>query len=46
MEDTLRLIATANGDAQLEQVQDVVARHLVRFAFREELTIDWHKVMR
>ena len=42
---TLQLIATAAGDAQLEQVQDVVARHLVRFAFREELTIDWHKVM-
>jgi hypothetical protein len=27
---------------QLANLQDVVARHLVRFAFREELPITWH----
>jgi hypothetical protein len=26
---------------QMAQLQDVVARHLVRFAFREELQVDW-----
>jgi len=26
----------------LAQVQDVVARHLLRFAFREPPTIEWH----
>lgn len=31
--------ATPEAVAQLE---DVVARHLLRFAFREELAIDWH----
>lgn len=25
----------------LEQLKDVVIRHLVRFAFREELQVDW-----
>jgi hypothetical protein len=29
-------------DAQLVQLQDVVARHLLRFAFREPMQIEWH----
>jgi uncharacterized protein len=29
------------NEAQLAQLQDVVVRHLVRFAFRETLRIDW-----
>jgi hypothetical protein len=37
----LRLSLTAPDDAQMAQLQDVVARHLLRFAFREELHIDW-----
>lgn len=39
--DTLRL-AVASADAeQLDRLKDVVERHLVRFAFREELAITW-----
>ncbi len=33
---------TAPDAAHLAQLQDVVARHLLRFAFREEMKIDWH----
>lgn len=40
-EDALTLSLEAADEAQLAQLQDVVARHLVRFAFREELAIDW-----
>jgi len=45
-EGVLRLTATAADDARLAQVQDVVARHLVRFAFREDLAAEWHEVTR
>jgi uncharacterized protein len=38
----LTMSCSAPDEAQLAQVQDVVARHLVRFAFREALDIDWH----
>jgi len=39
--ETLTLdIEGAPGD--MDQLRNVVARHLVRFAFREELAIDWH----
>ena len=31
----------ASDPEALAQLQDVVARHLERFAFREELAIDW-----
>lgn len=37
----LTLTLTAPDAEHLAQLQDVVARHLVRFAFREELTFDW-----
>ena len=37
----LTLSAEAADASALAQVQDVVARHLVRFAFREEMHIDW-----
>jgi uncharacterized protein len=37
-------IVLASADAtQLTQLQGVVARHLVRFAFREELAIGWSR---
>ena len=40
--DDLLTITLATPDpAELERLQDVVARHLVRFAFREELKIAW-----
>lgn len=48
------LILTANGDVlslkldasadRLPTLEDVVADHLKRFAFREELHIDWQPV--
>jgi hypothetical protein len=36
---TLDLETPNAGD--MAQLQDVVVRHLVRFAFREELAVDW-----
>lgn len=40
-EGTLTLALDAPDDAQLAQLKDVVARHLLRFAFREEMQITW-----
>jgi hypothetical protein len=40
----LTLSAEAADDAQLAQLQEVVARHLVRFAFRDPPTIAWMAV--
>lgn len=40
-DETLTLALTAPDAARLAELKDVVARHLVRFAFRETLTIDW-----
>ncbi len=37
----LRIDLAAPGAAELEQLKDVVIRHLVRFAFREELQVAW-----
>jgi len=37
----LTLTLTAPDGSEMPQLQDVVVRHLVRFAFREELAIDW-----
>ncbi len=40
--DGLLTITLASPDAaQMAELQDVVVRHLVRFAFREELRIAW-----
>jgi len=38
----LTLDVAARNSTALPQLQDVVARHLVRFAFREEMTVEWH----
>ena len=40
----LTLSLDAADEAQLAQLQDVVARHLLRFAFRETLQIEWRPV--
>jgi uncharacterized protein len=40
-EGVLTLTLQAADAAQMTQLQDVVARHLLRFAFREDLQIDW-----
>ncbi|WP_306223509.1 DUF2218 domain-containing protein [Bosea beijingensis] len=39
--DVLRLSLDAPDGEALLQLQDVVASHLVRFAFREPLTVEW-----
>jgi hypothetical protein len=40
--DTLVLQAEADSAENLAQLQDVVARHLLRFAFRAPPEIVWH----
>lgn len=37
----LTITATSPGDAELEQLKDVIVRHLVRFAFREDIPVEW-----
>ena len=37
----LRLNVLARNEMELVQLEDVVARHLERFAFREPLAIQW-----
>lgn len=39
--DTLTLRVTAGDETALATLEDVVARHLKRFAFREEPEIRW-----
>lgn len=39
--EALTITAASPGEAELEQLKDVIIRHLVRFAFREELQVDW-----
>src|ERR1700690_2186421 len=39
--EALALSLESPGDDDLERLKDVVARHLKRFAFREELEITW-----
>ena len=42
--DTLSVRIDASNDAHLDAMQDVVARHLDRFAFREApLAFDWQR---
>ncbi|GGK64591.1 hypothetical protein Sme01_25360 [Sphaerisporangium melleum] len=37
----IEMFATAADEESLKQVQDVVTRHLLRFATQEELDVDW-----
>ncbi|GIH23324.1 hypothetical protein Aph01nite_16340 [Acrocarpospora phusangensis] len=39
--DHLDMIATAADPGALAQVQDVITRHLLRFATQEQLDVDW-----
>ncbi len=39
--DGLRMRVEAADAAGLARLEDVVARHLVRFAFREALVVEW-----
>jgi hypothetical protein len=40
-QDRLMLTATAPDEDTLARVQDVVARHLVRFGQKDELVVNW-----
>ena len=42
--ETLTLSVAAETDEDPARLQDVVGRHLLRFAFREALAIDWQPV--
>ena len=37
----IELIGTAEDEAQLETLKDVVARHLIRFGANDELVVSW-----
>lgn len=37
----LSIIINAGAPEEMNQLKNVVDRHLLRFAFREELTINW-----
>jgi hypothetical protein len=37
----LAIIVNAGSADEIDRLKDVVDRHLIRFAFREELAIDW-----
>ena len=37
----LKISVHAEAEAELARMQDVVSSHLLRFAFRETLPIDW-----
>ncbi|TIM23650.1 MAG: DUF2218 domain-containing protein [Mesorhizobium sp.] len=39
----LHIAVTADEAGSLERLETVVADHIKRFAFREELTFDWRK---
>jgi hypothetical protein len=41
----LTLTVNATDEAGLAQLENVVERHLVRFAFREELGLSWHRTI-
>jgi len=43
-DSVLKLTLEAPDEEHLAQLMDVVVRHLVRFAFREEIRIDWRPV--
>ena len=40
-ESILKISLISPDASQLERLKDVVVRHLVRFAFREELHVNW-----
>ena len=37
----VELIGTAEDEAQLETLKDVVGRHLIRFGANDELVVSW-----
>jgi len=41
--DRLTLTLEAAGPAALAELQEVVASHLLRFAFREALSVEWRQ---
>lgn len=42
-EMVLEFICEADGTQELQEIQSTMDRHLKKFAWREELAVDWHK---
>ncbi len=42
-ENELAFTITADSEENIAKAEDVVVRHLVQFAFREELVINWQR---
>lgn len=42
-DQALHIALAADDEASLDRLEAVVADHIKRFAFREELTFDWQK---
>lgn len=42
-EHVLTIVLETEDAARIGELEDVVARHLARFAFRETLVYDWHR---
>lgn len=42
--ETLTLTVEAAGPAERERLQEVIASHLLRFAFKEQMTVSWTAV--
>jgi hypothetical protein len=40
-DDTLVITVSGDTENDIAALKDVTARHLIRFAFREEITMDW-----
>ncbi len=40
----LDLSLESSSEEQRAELEDVVARHLLRFAFREDMAIDWRRI--
>lgn len=40
-EEALTMTLTSPSTAELEQLEGVVVRHLLRFAFREDISVEW-----
>ena len=43
-DQALHIALAADDDASLERLESVVADHIKRWAFREEVSFDWQKV--
>ena len=43
-ETMLTMTVVTPDNSEVERLQDIIAQHLARFAFREDLNFTWHAV--